>query len=372
MFKKILITGGAGFIGSHLVDGLITKGYKVRILDNLVEQIHPGRKPPNYLNKKAEFMLGDVTKKTDVEGAFNGIDAVVHFAAAVGVGQSMYEVAHYTKVNCYGTAVLLEAIINRGKQIKKMLIAASMSSYGEGLYRCSSCGVVQPLLRDNNQLKKKIFDVHCPVCKKIIHPIPTTEIASQNSNSIYAITKKNQEEMVLVTGKTYGIPAVALRYFNVYGPRQSLSNPYNGVAAIFMSRIKNNKPPVINEDGLQTRDFIHVDDVTEANIMALENNGVDFESVNVGSGKPVSIRDVAKTLAKLYDSSIEPEITYKSRKLDVRHCYADTTKISKMLGWSAGKTFEQGIKEAIEWAKSEEAVDKVDEAMQQLDRRGLR
>ena len=372
MFKKILVTGGAGFIGSYCVDLLIHKGYSVRILDNLTKQIHPDGKKPKYLNPKAEFIHGDVTKKADIVHALSGVDAVFHFAAAVGVGQSMYQIKHYNHVNCTGTGILLEALINASKKIKKLVVAASMSSYGEGLYKCARCAIVQPPLRSENQLKKGIYDVFCPNCTKILTPVATTENARQNSNSVYAITKKNQEEMVLVVGKAYDIPSVALRYFNVYGPRQSLSNPYNGVAAIFMSRIKNNKSAIINEDGLQTRDFIHIRDVTRANIMALEKNSTDYESLNVGSGQPITIRDVAIKLAKLYKSTIQPKITYRIRKLDVRHCYADTQKIKKKLGWSASISFEDGMKEVIDWAKDEQAVDHVDFAMKELDRRGLR
>ncbi len=372
MYKKILVTGGAGFIGSHLVDGLIKKKYQVRILDNLTEQIHPGRKKPAYLNKKAEFIFGDVTNKQDVLKSLKGVDAVFHLAAAVGVGQSMYEIAHYSKVNCYGTGLLLEAIANAKKQIKKIVVAASMSSYGEGLYRCVTCGIVQPSLRLEEKLSNKDFNNYCPSCGRKIIPVPTDEEAKQNSNSVYAINKKDQEQMVLVVGKAYDIPSIALRYFNVYGPRQSLSNPYNGVAAIFMSRIKNSKPPIINEDGLQTRDFIHVKDVTQANIAALETDSGNYESYNVGSGIPVTIKEVAHTLARLQGSSVKPELTQKCRKLDVRHCYADIKKINKKLGWKPTISFENGMKQVVNWAKDEEAIDRVDVAMQELLSRGLR
>lgn len=373
MFRRILVTGGAGFIGSHLVDQLIERNYQVRILDNLTEQVHPGRKIPQYLNPKAEFIRGDVTKRADVRKALENVDAVFHLAAAVGVGQSMYEVAHYTKVNCYGTGLLLDEIVNNyASKIKKIVVAASMSSYGEGLYRCGQCGIIQPPLRDDKSMQKGDYSVKCPSCKQVVEPIPTSEEARQNCNSVYAISKKNQEEMVLVVGRAYGIPAVALRYFNVYGPRQSLSNPYTGVVAIFMSRIKNSKPPIINEDGLQTRDFVHVSDVARANILALEKNGADYQSINVGTGKAITIRKVAETLIDLYKSKVKPEISGRVRKLDVRHCYADTSKIKRTLGWQAKVSFRQGMKELIKWARTEKAVDKVDEAMAELARRGLR
>lgn len=370
--RKILVTGGAGFIGSHLVDGLISKGYKVRVLDNLYKQIHPTGKLPSYFNKKAEFIKGDVTNKKDWLKALKNIDAVIHLAAAVGVGQSMYEIEHYVKVNSLGTALLLDILANQKHTVKKIVVAASMSSYGEGTYKCRKCAVVRPPLRKEDQLLKKDWELHCPNCGRYIEPIPTSETAKQNSNSIYAIGKKEQEEMVLNIGMAYRIPAVALRYFNVYGTRQSLSNPYNGVVAIFMSRIKNNKPPVINEDGLQARDFIHIQDVTNANIMSLESPRADYQVFNVGGGKPITIKEVALTLIKLYKSKVVPEISFKIRKLDVRHCFADIAKIKKMIGWIPKVQLEDGLKEIIKWSEHEEAIDRVDFAMKQLEKRGLR
>ncbi|MCL4338785.1 SDR family NAD(P)-dependent oxidoreductase [Patescibacteria group bacterium] len=371
-YNKILVTGGAGFIGSHLLDGLIGKGYKVRVLDNLYRQIHPTGKLPEYFNKKAEFMKGDVTRRTDWKKALAGVDAVIHLAAAVGVGQSMYEIEHYVKVNSLGTALLLDILANERHTVKKIIVAASMSSYGEGTYRCSKCGLIRPPLRSEEQLAKKDFNVYCPNCKQMVSSVPTNEDAKQNSNSIYAIGKKEQEEMVLTFGKAYGLPSVALRYFNVYGPRQSLSNPYNGVAAIFMSRVKNGKAPIINEDGMQTRDFVHVSDVTAANIAVLEKDEANYQVFNVGSGKPVSIKEVAEIIIKLYKSDLEQDVTYKVRKLDVRHCYADTAKIQELLGWSANVDFTEGISQLIDWGRNEKAVDKMDFALRELEKRGLR
>lgn len=371
-YKKILVTGGAGFIGSHLVDGLIKKGYRVRVLDNLYKQIHPSGRLPSYFNQKAEFIKGDVMERVDWLEALKGIDAVFHFAAAVGVGQSMYEIEHYVKVNSLGTAIFLDILANTKHTVKKMIIAASMSSYGEGSYKCEKCGITRPPLRDEGKLRKRDFNVYCPNCGKAVIPVPTNEEAKQNSNSIYAIGKKEQEEMILNIGKAYDIPAVAMRYFNVYGERQSLSNPYNGVAAIFISRIKNNKPPLINEDGLQTRDFIHVRDVIDANIVALENPSADYQVFNVGSGKPISIKKIAEILIRLLKGSVKPEITYKVRKLDVRHCYADISKIKKLLGWQPKIEFIDGLKDVIRWSLSEKAEDFVDVAFAELEKRGLR
>ncbi|OGG06415.1 hypothetical protein A3D05_04520 [Candidatus Gottesmanbacteria bacterium RIFCSPHIGHO2_02_FULL_40_24] len=371
-YNNILVTGGAGFIGSHLVDALITKGFKVRVLDNLDKQIHPSGKLPAYFNRKAQFIKGDVVKTEDWRKALNKIDCVFHFASAVGVGQSMYEIEKYVRVNCLGTALFLDMLANKSHGVRKIIVAASMSSYGEGSYICSKCGIVRPDLRPQSQLKKRDWQVYCPECGIWVTPVPTKEEAKQNSNSIYAITKKNQEDMILTTGKTYGIPSVALRFFNVYGPRQSLSNPYNGVAAIFLSRIKNNKPPVINEDGFQTRDFIHITDVVSACIAAMEKSSGDYEVFNVGSGKPVTILEVAGVISRLLKSSIKPDITGKARKLDVRHCYADLKKIKKLLGWSPKIKLLEGFAGLIEWGKYEKARDKVDYALGELEKRGLR
>lgn len=371
-YKKILVTGGAGFIGSHLVDGLIAKGYTVRVMDNLFEQIHPTKKLPEYFNKKAEFFNGDVTVKDDWRKALEGVDAVYHLASAVGVGQSMYEIEHYVKVNSLGTALFLDILANEKHTVKKIIVAASMSSYGEGTYEFSGKGLFQPPLRNQSDLEKGDFNVYYPGTKIVGQPRPTGEDVKQNSNSIYAIGKKNQEEMVLVFGKAYGIPSVAVRYFNVYGPRQSLSNPYNGVVAIFQSRIKNGKPPIINEDGTQTRDFVSVYDVTSANIAVLENKNANYEVFNVGSGTPLPIKEVAEILIRLNGKQMSPEITGKIRKLDVKHCYADISKIQKLLGWKPQVVFEKGLTEVLKWSEGEKAEDKLDFALSQLEKRGLR
>ncbi|MBI3954817.1 GDP-mannose 4,6-dehydratase, partial [Candidatus Gottesmanbacteria bacterium] len=366
------VTGGAGFIGSHLVDSLIENGYKVRVLDNLFRQIHPTGRLPQYFNSKAEFIKGDVTVKHDWMKALEGIDAIYHFAAAVGVGQSMYEIEHYVKVNSLGTALMLDILANSKHKIKKMIIAASMSSYGEGSYRCKTHGIVRPPLRSQAKLEKRDFQVYCPICNSIVDPVSTMEDVKQNSNSIYAIGKKDQEEMVMNIGVAYNIPSVALRYFNVYGPRQSLSNPYNGVVAIFMSRIKNGKPPIFNEDGLQTRDFIHIKDLTKVNILALEKDLANYQTFNVGSGIPISIKKVAEILIKLYGGNLTPEISYKIRKLDVRHCFADIGKMKKLLDFQPQIELKEGLREVIKWSEKEEAVDKLEFAMKELEKRGLR
>lgn len=371
-YKKILVTGGAGFIGSHLVDLLIKKGYKVKILDNLDPQVHPRRKKPSYLNPQAEFIKGDVNRRADLERALSGVEAVFHEAAKVGVGQSMYEIASYTKTNDLGTALLLDLMVNKFRhQIKKMIVASSMSTYGEGEYRCPSHGIIKPPLRRDKQMKKKDWEVHCPRCGKYLKPLPTPEETPQMCNSIYAVNKRNQEEMVLAIGRAYKIPAVALRYFNTYGPRQSLSNPYTGAAAIFLSRIKNGHPPVVYEDGLQTRDFVSVYDVARANLAVLENDQANWEVFNVGTGKAQTIRGVAEIIARLCKVNIKPEIQNKFRVGDIRHCIADIKKIKKMISWKPQITFPKGMKELIEWGSQEEAKDLFEKANQEFKKRKL-
>ena len=371
MKNKILVTGGCGFIGSFLVDLLIEKGYFVRIFDNLDPQVHGTGKSPIWLNAHAEFIQGDVRNYDAFDKALNGIDAVFHNAAAVGVGQSQYQIKHYSDVNIGGTANLLDLIVNKHEQIKKIIVAGSMSCYGEGSYECSKCGPVRAELRSDNALKKNDWEVHCPHCKQNLKPIGTSENKPFECNSIYAITKKAQEEMVLNIGQTYKIPAVALRYFNVYGPRQSLSNPYTGVAAIFLSRLKNNNSPVIYEDGLQTRDFISVHDVVKANLMVLENEKANYQSFNVGTGKAISVLEIAETLSKLLNKNIKPEITKKFRAGDIRHCVSDISKITETVGFKPDSDFERGLKELIEWSVFQKADDKFEIVTKELESKGL-
>jgi dTDP-L-rhamnose 4-epimerase len=368
--KKVLVTGGAGFIGSFLVDKLIEEGHEVKILDSLDTQVHKNGKAPDYLNPKAEFIKGDVTKKQDLEKAIEGVEIVFHKAAVVGVGQSMYEIERYVENNTKGTASLLDFIVNRENSVEKILVASSMSTYGEGLYQCEECGLVEPCLRKEEQMAKGEWEVQCN-CGRELKPVPTPESKSQDCNSIYALTKKDQEEMVLMTGKAYGIPAVAFRYFNVLGPRQSLSNPYTGVAAIFLSRIKNNNPPVIYEDGLQTRDFVSVHDIVQANLLGMKSSTADYEVFNVGSGNPIPIKQVAETLIDITGAELKPEITEKFRKGDVRHCYSDISKIRKKLGFEPRVSFREAIEEIIDWSKDVKAEDSFDDASQELKNKGL-
>jgi len=370
MSKKYLVTGGCGFIGSFVVDRLISGGDEVRIFDNIEEQVHGGN-IPEHVNEKAELFKGDVRNRDQLKEAVEDVDAIFHLAAAVGVGQSMYQISKYTEVNVMGTANLLDVLANENHSVKKILVASSMSNYGEGLHQCESCGItVKPKERSEAQLLRGDWEHFCD-CGNILTPMPTHEGASMDSTSVYALTKKMQEEMTLAVGKAYGIPAVALRFFNVYGPRQSLNNPYTGVTAIFMSRLKNGNQPVIYEDGNQTRDFISVHDLALANVMAMESNAANYEVFNVGSGRPVSIKEVAETLANVLDVNIQPQITKKFRKGDIRHCFANNTKIIQKLGWEPKISFEEGMRELVAWSSGVEAEDKFEAATEELKSKGL-
>jgi dTDP-L-rhamnose 4-epimerase len=364
---NVLVTGGAGFIGSHLVDALIERGHKVRVLDLLVPQVHQG--PPAHLNPAAEFIVGDVCDRETVDRALPDIDVVFHKAAEVGVGQSMYEIQRYVRANDYGTAVLLEAMIKR--PFKKLVVASSMSIYGEGAYTCESCGQVNPKVRPLAQMLDRRWELECPNCASVLSAAPTNEDKPLFPTSVYAITKQDQEQFCLVTGQAYGIPTVALRYFNVYGPRQALSNPYTGVCAIFSSRLLNDQPPMIFEDGEQTRDFVHVSDIVQANLLALETDRADYQAVNVGTGRPISIRDISRMLARGLGKELEPEIVGKYREGDIRHCVADISKARKLLGYEPRVTLEQGIPELLDWVREQSATDQVAQATRELESRQL-
>lgn len=368
---KILVTGGAGFIGSFIVDELVRRGHTVRIFDNLDLQVHPNRQKPPYLNHDADFIEGDVRDYDALKNALNGMEAVYHKAAAVGMGQSQYQIKHYVDVNTGGTANLLDILANNTHSIQKVIVAASQSSYGEGMCACPTHGAVKPDYRSECQLSASRWEHECPHCGSIMHPVPTPETTPMNCKAIYAITKRDQEDMVLNIGGTYNIPAAALRYFNVYGPRQSLSNPYTGVLAIFMSRIANGNSPVIYEDGGQTRDFISVHDIVQANMLALEKDEANYQVFNVGYGEPTTIKDAALMLANVYGNDIQPTISGQFRKGDTRHSYADLTKIKTRLGFAPKVTLEEGLRELVEWSHTTTADDKFEAAAEELKQRGL-
>lgn len=370
MKKKVLITGGAGFIGSHLCDELLSHGYEVRILDNLSPQVHGGiQKAPDYLNPEAEFMLGDVRNPFTMERALDSINAVFHFAAAVGVGQSMYEIERYTSVNNIGTAVLLEALTK--KPVEKLIVASSMSIYGEGLYRNHEGTLINGADRSLAQLKEGRWELSDDK-GSMLTPIPTPETKTPSLSSIYALSKYDQERMCLMTGRAYNIPTVALRFFNVFGTRQALSNPYTGVLAIFGSRYLNGNPPVIFEDGNQMRDFVSVYDIAQACRLALEVKEADGKVLNIGSGRPLRICEVAEKMAAvLGKDNLTPVIKGKYRVGDIRHCFADISLARNILGFEPRVTLEEGLIELSQWLSTQIAADQVDEATSELDRRGL-
>jgi dTDP-L-rhamnose 4-epimerase len=369
---RVLITGGAGFIGSHLADRLLAEGHEVRALDNLDPQVHPGGERPDYLGSDVELRIGDVRDHDAVRQALEGVDAVVHFAAAVGVGQSMYEIERYTSINAIGAAVLLEEAVERRDRIRKLLVASSMSIYGEGQYRNPQTGEsgLAPGVRPESQLAARKWDVLAGDGTPL-EPEPTAETKLLRPTSIYAIGKRDHEEMVLAVGAAYGMPAVALRFFNVYGERQALSNPYTGVAAIFSSRLLNDRAPLVFEDGKQTRDFIDVRDIARCCALALQDNGGDGRTLNVGTGRPTSIVEVAQLIARGLGKEIEAEVVNEFRAGDIRHCYADTQLANELLGFRAEIPFEAGMQELLAWLEGQEAADSVDAAREALVARGL-
>jgi dTDP-L-rhamnose 4-epimerase len=371
--RNVLVTGGAGYIGSHLVDALIARDYRVTVLDSLEPQVHRSGTWPSYANAKAQYVRGDVRDRAVFEPLVVAADAVVHFGAAVSVGQSMYQVDRYVDVNTRGTALLLDILVNAKHDVRKVLVASSIGVYGEGAYRCAAHGAVAPPIRPEPQLAARDWEQHCPVCGEHVVSVPTPEDKALHRDNIYSMTKYHQEEMVLLIGKTYGIPAVAPRFFNVYGPRQSLSNPYAGVAAIWLSRLLNGKAPVVFEDGGQLRDFVCIHDVVDCLVLMLEQPGADFLPVNVGSGETVTILEIAQLLNRLLGTSIEPLVTQTGRKFDIRHNTADISRARQTLGFAPKVRLEPGFTELIAWARStpDVAVDFFDRALEELNEKGL-
>lgn len=371
MKKIILVTGGAGFIGSFLVDRLIEQKHEVTIFDNLEPQVHHG-KIPDYVTPKAKFVKGDVRNYNQLKEYVINSDVVFNFAARVGVGQSMYEIKDYVHTNELGTANLLHALANEEHDVKKVIIASSMSIYGEGSYKCGKCNKeFHNVERIYEQLKNRKWELICPDCDFILTPIPTKENKPLSKSSVYAITKKNQEELTLNIGKNYGIPSVALRFFNTYGPRQSLSNPYTGAAAIFISRIKNNNPPLLFEDGEQARDFVSVHDIVDSCILAIDKNAANYETFNVGTGNKTSIKELAETLITVFGSKLQPKINYEFRKGDIRHCFADISKIRSKLGYEPKVILKEGMEELVKWSQNKEAKDGVNKAYRELKEKKL-
>lgn len=367
---RVLITGGAGFIGSHLADELLQQGYSVRALDALNPQVHGdagGR--PEYLSSDVELVEGMVEDRETLRRALEGVDSVVHLAARVGVGQSMYRPADYTETNNLGTAVLMEEIVERN--IRKLVVASSMSIYGEGMYENSRGVIVNGSERALEDLRERRWELPDDDGGNL-RPIPTREDKVPSLASVYALSKFDQERMCLLLGRAYNIPTVALRFFNVYGPRQALSNPYTGVLAIFASQLLHGQPPTIFEDGNQRRDFINVKDIARACRLSLENDAVTDAVFNIGSGADVSIREIASALAGVMNkTSIEPRISGKYRVGDIRHCFADISRARERLGYEPTVSFKDGLRELAGWLDGQTSENRFSQASAELQERGL-
>ena len=372
MTERVLITGGAGFIGSHLCDRLLAGGYRVRVLDALLAQVHPHQRP-EYLDPAVELQKGDVRDAAAVRAALEGVGVLVHFAAAVGVGQSMYEIGHYCSINVMGTASVLEVLVKDRPRLRRILVASSMSIYGEGRYQCPGCGPVDPLPRPAAQLAAGDWSMRCPSCGSAVTAIPTPESKPLSPRSVYATNKRDQEELVLTVARSLGLSAIALRFFNAYGPRQALSNPYTGVAAIFANALLSGRRPLIFEDGRQIRDFIHVSDVVEACALALQKDEVADEALNVGTGKPTSLLQLLDLLRAEVPGAaeIEPEILGRFREGDIRACFADVSRARALLGFEPRISISDGARELAGWARDQAIRDRSGEAFEQLRRFGL-
>lgn len=366
---RVLITGGAGFIGSHAADALLDAGYEVRLLDNLSPQVHGvGGTRPAYLNSGAELIVGDMTDPQALECALRGTDMVLHLASAVGVGQSMYDIAAYVRTNELGTAMLLEALSKR--PVERLVVASSMSIYGEGLCRTIDGAEITPEERTVANLRRGEWDLHDRNGEALV-PMPTPETKRPMLSSIYALNKYAQERMCLTIGNAYGIPTVALRFFNVFGPRQALSNPYTGVLAIFAARLLNRRSPLVFEDGLQRRDFVHVNDVARACMLALETRHAG-QAFNIGSGESRTILSVAEDLARVMGcAEVAPTLTGKYRAGDIRHCFADIDKSRRMLGFAPEVRFDHGLDELARYLSDQIAEDRAETATEELSQRGL-
>lgn len=377
MGKNILITGGAGFIGSNIALKLLERGYRVTVLDNLSPQIHgenPEKTSPLYnsVRGKVHFILGSVTNRKDWLRALDGVDAVIHLAAETGTGQSMYEIQKYTDVNIGGTALMLDILTNTPHHVKKVIVAASRAIYGEGRYRCPEHGDVYPLARRDEDMSRGDFGCKCPICGKDVELVATTEESKIHPTSVYGITKQVQEQLVMCVCPTIGIAPVAYRYQNVYGPGQSLSNPYTGILSIFSTRIKNGNPINIFEDGHETRDFVYIDDVAEATILGLEQESANGHAFNVGTGVATDVLTVANTLIEKYGIQVPVTVSGNYRLGDIRHNYADITQARNLLGFEPRWSFSNGIAQFAAWVDGQEVQeDKYESSIEEMKRKGL-
>ncbi|MEK6763050.1 MAG: NAD-dependent epimerase/dehydratase family protein [Nitrospirota bacterium] len=376
MIQRILITGGAGFIGSRLALCLLAKGHAVRVLDNLSPQVHGANPEASPLFRsiqgKVEFLHGSVTNRTDLMKALSGIETVIHLAAETGTGQSMYAIRHYTDVNIGGTALLLDLIANESFPVRKIVVASSRAVYGEGKYWCRDHGSVFPVGRFAENMKNGNFEVHCPLCGVPARLAPTDEDAPVRPASVYGITKLTQEQMVLTIGKALRISALAFRYQNVYGPGQSLSNPYTGILSIFSTRIRNGGSINIFEDGKESRDFVFIDDVVAATISGIESEASLVDVFNVGSGVAIDVSTIANGLQRMLGQTVPVRVSGQFRMGDIRHSLADLTKVRALLGFEPAVTMEEGLRRFVSWVIGEGVqADWYEESLRELETKGL-
>ena len=370
--STVLVTGGAGFIGSHLVDALVAVGERVRVLDNLDPLAHPDGTVPAHLSPEAEFLHANLEDPDAVARALEGVERVFHLGGAVGNGESMMNVRRAVDANAGGTATLIEAILARGDQVRRLVVASSMVVYGEGTYRCPEHGEVQPGVRPIQQLRRRDWDPRCPYDGEPAEFLPAREDHGLRPISVYGITKRDQEELALVLGGAYGLEAVALRYLNVYGPRQALGNPYTGVAAIFAARILSGRSPLVFEDGGQIRDLVHISDVVRATLSAMDSPRAPGHAINVAAGRRIEIGELARALAQeLNRPDLEPELPGEFRAGDIRHCLADTTRARELLGFEAQTELSDGLPELAEWVGSQSVTERGDEAVAEMRARNL-
>ena len=375
--NKVLITGGAGFIGSNLALKLIEKSYEVTILDSLSKQIHgeePEKTSPLYLSikDKVRFIKGSVTSREDWMKALDGQDAVIHLAAETGTGQSMYEIEKYVNTNIGGTALLLDILTNTKHSVKRVLVAESRAIYGEGRYHCDNCGEVYPGDRQDADMAQGDFECHCPKCGGKVQLVGTTEDSAIHPSSVYGISKQVQGQLVHLVCPTIGVESVSFRYQNVYGPGQSLSNPYTGILSIFSTRIKNGNGINIFEDGMETRDFVYIDDVVDATILGLEVPEANGHVFNVGTGVATDVLTVAKTLCDKYGIDVPITVSGNYRLGDIRHNYADITLAQKILGFEPKWSFSDGIAQFCKWVDGQDVQeDKYEASIEEMKKKGL-
>ena len=373
----VLITGGAGFIGSHIAKKLLKKGYEVTVLDNLLEQIHgaaPEKTSPLYcsIKDKVHFIKGDVCDKAVLERALENVDYVIHLAAETGTGQSMYEIKRYIDVNIGGTALLLDILTNTRHHVKRVIVAESRAIYGEGKYHCDKCGDVYPTERKDEDMSKGNFECHCPKCGGKVTLVATTEDSAIHPSSVYGIGKQVQGQLVHMVCKSIGIESVSFRYQNVYGPGQSLTNPYTGILSIFSTRIKNHKEINIFEDGKESRDFVYIDDVVEATIAGMEMPEANGHVFNIGTGVSTDVLTVARTLSKHYGIEVPLKVTGNYRLGDIRHNYADVSLAKQILGFQPKWTFDAGIKQFTDWVNCQDLqIDNYEASLKEMKEKGL-